>query len=129
MLQPTSPMRKPEHITETLKKLVDGNYDAVWTVSETDSKGHPLKQLVINNDKLRYYDKRGKKIIARQQLKPVYHRNGIAYALTRECILKKKTIHTDNSSAVVINDILVNIDTEFDLMLADYILKNNILAL
>jgi len=127
MLQPTSPMRKPDHVTTTLKKLIDGNYDAVWTVSETDSKGHPLKQLIIKNDKLLYYDNKGKKIIARQQLKPVYHRNGVAYALTRECILKKKTIYTNNSSAVVIDDILVNIDTKFDLMLADFILKNNIM--
>lgn len=123
MLQPTSPFRKPIHITQTIEKLISGNFDAVWTVSETDSKAHPLKQLVLKNDKLDYYDKKGKKIIARQQLKPVYHRNGVAYAFTRECILNKKNIFTKNSSAVIIEDMLVNIDTEYDLMLANFLIN------
>lgn len=43
MLQPTSPLRKPEHVTRTIETLISGDYDAVWTVSPTDSKGHPLK--------------------------------------------------------------------------------------
>ena len=38
MLQPTSPFRKPEHVTTTVTRLIDGGYDAVWTVSKTDSK-------------------------------------------------------------------------------------------
>ncbi len=47
MLQPTSPGRTAEHVQATLATLVQGNFDAVWTVSETDSKAHPLKQLVL----------------------------------------------------------------------------------
>jgi len=33
MLQPTSPFRKPFHVTETVEKLIKGRYDAVWTLS------------------------------------------------------------------------------------------------
>lgn len=124
MLQPTSPMRRPEHVTETIEKLISGGYDAVWTVSETDSKGHPLKQLILDGDRLSYYDPEGKKIIARQQLKPVYHRNGVAYAMTRECIIDKKNICGDNLSYVVIDEFMVNIDIPFDLILADFILSS-----
>jgi len=123
MLQPTCPMRKPEHVIETIEKLIDGNYDAVWTVSETDSKSHPLKQLTIKDGKLEYYDDAGKAIIARQQLEPVYHRNGAAYAITRDCILQKKSIKGDRSGAVIITDQLVNIDTEFDLRLCDFMMR------
>jgi CMP-N-acetylneuraminic acid synthetase len=59
MLQPTSPFRKPAHVTAAVNKLIEGGYDAVWTVSKTDSKAHPLKQLVIDNDRLDYYDPAG----------------------------------------------------------------------
>ncbi len=120
MLQPTSPFRTISHILTAINKLIDGQYDSVWTVSETDSKGHPLKQLVINNNKLDYYDDKGKEIIARQDLTPVYHRNGVAYAMTRECIVEQKTIYGKKASALVIEEYMVNIDTEFDLKLAEY---------
>ena len=60
MLQPTSPLRKSSHINKTLNKLINGKYDSVMTVSETDSKEHPLKQLKIKKDKLFLFDKAGK---------------------------------------------------------------------
>jgi len=124
MLQPTSPFRQPKHVTATVDKLVKGGYDAVWTVSETDSKAHPLKQLVIRDDVLDYYDPAGATIIARQQLNPVYHKNGVAYAMTRDCIIDKKSIKGDRTSFLVIDDLLVNIDTEFDFKLAEFILQH-----
>ena len=122
MLQPTSPFRQPEHVTAAVTKLIEGRYDAVWTVSETDSKAHPLKQLIIREDRLDYYDPAGTDIIARQQLKPMYHRNGVAYAITRDCILRQKSIKGENASFVVIDDVLVNIDTEMDFKLAEFML-------
>jgi CMP-N-acetylneuraminic acid synthetase len=122
MLQPTSPFRRPEHVTAAVMKLIKGGYDAVWTISETDSKAHPLKQLVIHNDHLDYYDPAGADIIARQQLKPMYHRNGVAYAITRDCLIHKESIKGDNTSFVVVKDVLVNIDTEMDFKLAEFLL-------
>ncbi len=123
MLQPTSPFRKPGHVTAAVRKLIEGGYDAVWTVSATDSKAHPLKQLVIEEDRLDYYDPAGAAIIARQQLKPVYHRNGVAYVMTRELIADKKAIKGEKTSFVVIDDPLVNIDTELDFKLAEFMLE------
>ncbi len=124
MLQPTSPLRKPEHVTETVEKLIKGDFDAVWTVSESDSKAHPLKQLVFKNDRLEYYDERGSQIINRQQLTPVYYRNGAAYAITRDCIINQKSTKGAKTSAVIIDELLPNIDTEFDLKLAESLIKD-----
>jgi len=121
MLQPTSPFRKARHVHQTVEKLIDGNYDSVLTVSETDSKAHPLKQLVLDGGNIKYYDVTGKKIIARQQLEPVYHRNGVAYAMTRDCLLNQRTTIGKNASALIIEEIMVNIDTELDLKWADYL--------
>ena len=124
MLQPTSPGRTKEHIEATLQKLVSGAFDAVWTVSETDSKQHPLKQLSVGEEgRLTYYDPKGAEIIARQQLHPVYHRNGIAYAITRDCIIRQKTIKGSRTGAFVVEGDLPNIDTEIDLGWAEFLLN------
>jgi len=125
MLQPTSPLRKPIHIRDCLSKLVAEGWDAMWTVSQTDSKGHPLKQLTVAGDgAMDYYDPKGAAIIARQQLVPVYHRNGIAYAITRECLLGQKAIKGRRTGALVIEGVHVSIDTEQDLMLVEWISRN-----
>jgi CMP-N-acetylneuraminic acid synthetase len=121
MLQPTSPLRRAEHVTDTIQMLVDGEWDAVWTVSETDSKEHPLKQLSVEEGRLDYYDPRGAEIIARQQLAPVYHRNGVAYAMTRRCLVEGGNIKGERTGALVIEGQMVSIDTLWDLELAELI--------
>ena len=35
----------------SIKKLVDENYEAVWTISKTDKKYHPYKALIIKKNK------------------------------------------------------------------------------
>jgi|TARA_B100001964_G_scaffold183464_1_gene203092 CMP-N,N'-diacetyllegionaminic acid synthase len=122
LLEPTSPLRKPEHIKNTVDRLVKGGYDSVLTVSETDSKYHPLKQLVIKGDRVGYYGDAGQDIVARQQLTAVYHRNGAAYAVTRKCLVEQKTTIGPNTSAVIIDEPLVNIDTLQDLKKAQFLL-------
>ncbi|GJL81748.1 MAG: hypothetical protein DHS20C01_13820 [marine bacterium B5-7] len=124
MLQPTSPLRTPKQVADTVKKLIDGEFDAVWTVSETDIKSHPLKQLQVNErGEMQHYDPAGKKIVARQELVPLFHRNGIAYAMTRECLLKKKSIYGDRLGAVIVSEPVANIDTEADIENAEAHLK------
>lgn len=116
MLQPTSPLRRAEHVTATVEKLIEQGQDAVWTVSPTDSKAHPLKQLTLGaSGELDYYDPAGAGVIARQQLTPVYHRNGAAYALTRECLLEQGSLAGKRAAAVVIDEPMVSIDTLEDI--------------
>jgi len=119
MLQPTSPIRSRRQILDCIESLVKNKLDSCITVSKTDSKAHPLKQLKIENNRLLYYDPEGELIIARQMLKPLYHRNGVCYAFTRECVMEKGKIITDNSSGVVVNNFTVNIDTMDDVKLAE----------
>jgi CMP-N,N'-diacetyllegionaminic acid synthase len=126
MLQPTSPLREAKHVIDCIQMLIDGEWDAVWTVSETDSKSHPYKQLTVSPDGvLDYWDPRGAQVIARQQLSPVFHRNGIAYAIKRECLLNQCTIKGIRTGALVINGDHVSIDTEHDLEIIKNILKKN----
>jgi CMP-N,N'-diacetyllegionaminic acid synthase len=112
MLQPTSPLRTPAQVDAAVRTLIEEAWDAVWTVSPTDLKYHPLKQLTIAEDgTMNYFDPRGAGVIARQQLMPVYHRNGAAYVFTRECLLEQRTIMGARTAVVVINEPMVSIDT------------------
>ena len=122
MLQPTSPLRLKEDVKGTIAKLIDGDYDAVWSMSIIDFKDHPLKQFNILEEKLQYYDINGKDIVARQQLQPLYQKNGAAYAFTRECLVNQKTIKGEKTGAFIIERPMISIDTEFDFNLVEYLL-------
>jgi CMP-N-acetylneuraminic acid synthetase len=122
MLQPTSPMRRPSHVQDAAEMLASEGWDAVWTVSETDSKAHPLKQLTITDDRLSLYDKRGDAIIARQQLSSLYHRNGLVYAFSRACLVDLKTILPDRTAALLVEGHFVSIDTEQDIAFVEFLM-------
>jgi len=114
MLQPTSPLRRGEHVYAVVSKLAEGGFDAVWTVGPTDLKYHPRKQLALEGDRLFFHHPAGAEVIARQQLEPVYHRDGAAYAIRRDCLLVQKSILGKNASAVVVDEPMLSIDTEED---------------
>jgi CMP-N-acetylneuraminic acid synthetase len=123
MLQVTSPLRKVSDVQNCIKTLINKKRESVWTVSEVDKKYHPLKQLILNDEKLKYYSKNGSKIIARQQLSKTYIRNGAAYAFTRNCLLKNRIL-TDKSSAIILRTKQISIDTIKDLTTVKNLLKN-----
>ena len=123
MLQPTSPIRTTSQIIDCLKILIKNSADSVWTVSKTDTKFHPDKQLVIKNKRLNFFSKRGNKIKARQELSETYYKNGVCYAVTRKCLLEKNSIKGDRCLPLIINKKTVNIDTLEDLRLARSYLK------
>lgn len=124
MLQPTSPLRTPGDVSRAIHMLVDGGFDAVWSVSETDTKAHPLKQMIVReNGAMDYYDAAGASIIARQQLQPLYHRNGIVYAFNRACLTEQNTIMGAKTGAMIVKGDHVSIDTEWDFKLVNYLVQ------
>jgi len=122
LVQPTSPLRKVIDIKNVIKKIVDEKLESVWTISKTDLKFHPLKQLTLKKNILSHYNKKGKGIIARQQLNNTYYRNGVAYAVTRELVLKNKNLISKKSSGYLINTPQISIDTLKDLKLASQLM-------
>jgi CMP-N-acetylneuraminic acid synthetase len=122
MLQPTCPLRRASHLAAVLQELTGGGWDSVWTVSPTDMKFHPLKQLTLEEGRLALFDERGSAIVARQQLSTVYHRNGVAYAMTRACLLDQKGILGAKAGAVVVTEPMVNIDTAEDFERLEHLL-------
>ena len=119
MLQPTSPFRTPKQINAVLEHLYNGNYDSVWTVSETDLKYHPIKQMIIVNDCLKYKFTDGNLLPRRQDLESIFHVNGVAYAFTRDCILKQKSRMGKRTAPYLIKEKVVNIDSLEDFKIAE----------
>ena len=117
MLQPTSPLRTPGHVAATMDRLLDGEWDAAWTVSPVPLKYHPWKQLAVDaRGRLELFDGRGRAIVARQQLTPLFFRNGVAYALSRRAVLDLGTTLPERSTAVVLDDDLISIDSIEDFL-------------
>jgi len=123
MVQPTSPLRIPQDIKDCIQKLIHEKRDAVWTLSETDLNFHPLKQFVLKDGLMTYYDPQGRQIVARQQLRPVYFCNSCCFAFSRRCFTELKTILPENSAAIVTERDIVDINNEKDLFQADQQLK------
>jgi CMP-N,N'-diacetyllegionaminic acid synthase len=125
MLQPTAPQREARHVSSTIRMLVDGNWDSVWTMSPIDLKNHPLKMLCYDSSKgsFDYNNPEGGKIIARQQLSQLYLRNGVAYAISRECLLEQQSIKGRKSGALVLEENFISIDTQWDLDLVEYVMR------
>ena len=119
LIQPTSPLRKVKHIKDVIKNLVDKKLDSVWSISKIDLKYHPLKQLILKNNILSYYNKKGKDIIARQQLSSTFYRNGVVYAITRKLILKNKNLIGKKTGGYIINTPQLSIDSLKDLKLVN----------
>jgi len=115
MLQPTSPLRTANDVTECIDKFKKHSFDAVWTVSPVDLKYHPKKILNAQDNKLSFYDNDGKNIIARQQLEKCFIRNGLCYVISRDCILRHKNIYGENFGYYITKRDIANIDTLDDL--------------
>ena len=124
MLQPTSPLRTPKDVRDAIEHLITKEYDSVWSVSETDSKYHPLKQLSLDESgAFDYFDPNSANIIARQQLTALFHRNGVVYAFTRDCLVKQKSIKGKKSGALLIEGHHISIDTEEDIEIIENLVR------
>lgn len=126
LLQPTCPLRIKDDIIYSLNHIFNFNFSSVWTVSETDLKYHPLKQLKgSESGHLNLFHPQGQSIVARQQLETTFTRNGACYILSRDCVIRKLGMLNNNTGFVVINRSLVSIDTIDDFKLVETILIRN----
>ncbi len=122
MIQPTSPLRKSKDILNTINAIVKEGYDSAITCQKVDKKYHPLKSLEIkDNGFVDHFIPRPKEIIARQQLKSTYIRNGASYSITPKQLLEGKSFFKCKSK-LVITDNIVSIDNIEELLFCERIL-------
>ena len=124
------PFRGPKHIDEALFILNDNKKEKIDSVTAYVNTGekHPtrLKRIEKNviSDFCKEYPEKNQ-ISRRQDFEPSYIRNGSIYAMTNECLLKNKSRHGKKMKPYIMSQInSVNIDENFDLVLADSLIKN-----
>ncbi|MDA7715954.1 acylneuraminate cytidylyltransferase family protein [Pontimonas sp.] len=117
MLQPTSPLRTASEVEECVDKLIDEDWDAVWTVSETDLTYHPQKQVRLSPDGvLNFYLESGSRVVTRQELEAAFHRNGVCYAFSAAFVRRSDSVFAPGAStAVITTGSQISIDTQADI--------------
>ena len=53
-LEPTCPLRSHKDIIAAIKKIINEKKSSVWSITETDSKYHPQKQLLVTRQILNF---------------------------------------------------------------------------
>ena len=127
LLQPTSPLRTAEHIDEALQSLIaDSSADALVSVVDIPHQYLPMKIMELDNDgSLKFYKADGEKYTTRQELPHLYARNGAAiYAVYTRAYQKTGSLYGTRCIPYIMKEEeSVDIDTEFDLYLAECIMK------
>jgi len=124
LLQPTSPLRIPEDIDKAVELARETGADAV--VSVTQVEAHPYWMKWRHPDgTLEDFLKVDQPVERRQNLPEVYVLNGAIYLVRTEMLMEQKTFHTANTFSLVMPvERSLDIDTPWDLYLADLILKD-----
>jgi CMP-N-acetylneuraminic acid synthetase len=125
MLQPTTPLRLASDIDAGIELLLESGADSVISVVDVGAY-HPLrmKRVIQNGLLINYIDQGHEDLRPRQQLPPVYIRNGALYITRRNVLLEQNSFTGRDCRAYIMpKERSVNIDTEFDLVLAEYLLK------
>jgi len=133
--QPTSPFRLVEDLKNSVLLLND-DFDAVMSLSEVPAHFHPKWLKIINDQQVISYEKEDgiispiievEKYWQRQQLNSDYYwKNGAIYIMSYSSIMDLGHRYGTKCAPLIIpNDRLVNIDSEMDLDLARFLLKNN----
>lgn len=122
LLEPTSPLRQPTDLTATMDALFDGEHHGAATVSPTPAHYAPQKTLTVTDGRVGFLLEEGAHTARRQDVPPLYHRNGLCYALRREPFLHGAPILDGACAAVIVERPVANIDDPFELELAEWLL-------
>jgi CMP-N-acetylneuraminic acid synthetase len=120
-LQPTSPFRTGEEIDGTIERVVETGADSAQTLCEASY--HPFFMKTLEGDRTVALFADGKKYVRRQDAPAVYQPSGAVY-VTRYVVLmdEGQVLGHDNRGLVMPFEASVNIDTEWDFLLAELLL-------
>lgn len=111
LLQPTAPLRSPEHIRAAVNILTETKCDAVASVVDVPQHYAPDFVLKLEDGKLKPFLEGGIKT-RRQDVRPAYSRDGTIYAFWRDVFINKQNIYGDDCRPLLIpRDESCNLDT------------------
>lgn len=119
LLQPTSPFWRASQLDELLTLFEDQDLEGVVSVVPS-IEAHPSRMYDIDSfDYLRPLVREGE-TVRRQELKPVYFRNGCFYAVRTHTLISKNTLMPSKKKAFLMDpEWFMTIDTPRDLKIAN----------
>jgi CMP-N,N'-diacetyllegionaminic acid synthase len=127
-LQPTSPFRTGAEIDATIRKVIETGSDSAQTLSEASY--HPYFMKTLDGDRTVALFPDGHKYVRRQDAPPVYQPSGAVYVTRYATLMEQGHILGDDNRGVVRGfEASVNIDTEWDFLLAELLLREGRVAL
>jgi CMP-N-acetylneuraminic acid synthetase len=103
LLQPTSPLRRPEHIREAVSMLCSSDADSVVSVVELPRHLSPDYVMRIEDGALRPFLPEGAHVMRRQDARPAYSRDGTVYAFRRSTVERFGDIYGDRCRPLIID--------------------------
>ena len=119
---PTCPLRAPSDIDRAIEALLASDGDIVLTA--TESAANPYFNMITIGPKgtARLASRPDDRITRRQDAPIVYELTAVAYAARRDPIFKYDSIFDSDSRAIEVpEERALDIDTEFDLKLAEFL--------
>lgn len=122
LLQPTSPLRRPEHIDEAVRLLLETGADSVVSVVEVPHQFRPSSLMALEDGRLAPLDPAS--ALLRQQKPAVYARNGPAVLALRPERLGERLYGGDCRPYLMTPRDSVDVDGPFELELAEFLLHD-----
>lgn len=125
LLQPTTPLRRSQDIDAAVEKLIATGADSVVSVCDVGAY-HPARMRQIVDDRLVELPIREpKEMLRRQDLPPVYIRNGAIYAVKRDVVMVENSMIGQVCRPYIMpEELSVNIDSRLDFLLAEILLRS-----
>lgn len=112
LLQPTSPLRRPERLVDALTMLRATGADSVVSVVEVPQHLSPDYVMKIVGGRLMPFLPEGARLTRRQDARPAYVRDGTVYAMWRTTLIVGHTIYGEDCRPLVIpSDESITLDT------------------
>jgi len=125
LLQATSPLRNGADIDAALEKLIETGADSVVSVVRV-AHHHPARMRFIENDLLVQLPMgEPKEMQRRQDLPPVYIRNGAIFATKRSIVMDQNSMLGSVSRPYVMPESRsANVDTKFDFLVVEVMMQH-----
>jgi len=125
LLQATSPLRNGSDIDAALEKLISTGADSVISVVRV-AHHHPARMRFIKDDLLVELPMgEAKEMQRRQDLPPVYIRNGAIFAARREVVMDQNSMLGRVSRPYVMPESRsANVDTKFDFLVVEVMMQH-----
>ncbi len=125
LLQPTSPLRRGEHIDRAIELLESTGADSVVTVVDVPHQFNPVSVMRLEGERLKPFLE-GPPVLRRQDKPRVFARNGPAVLAVRAMVLDAGSLYGDDCRPLIMSaEESVDVDSEADFELLERLLARS----